>query len=163
MTYQRLLLELRFLIAKRMYDSHIVTKESKRSLRETFFHLSLKPDIIIYNCWMFRWTPTKRKLLGPGCAIINLSVRPSVCLSEVTSPGHTFSPLCPFWLILHLQSAFGWRVWSDLEPSWRSNIKVIAELPEKSLSRSYILSLWSKMAHTSPTECPWSKGVQWPW
>lgn len=98
------LLELRFLIAKRMYDSHIVTKESKRSLRETFFHLSLKPDIIIYNCWMFRWTPTKRKLLGPGCAIINLSIRPSVCLSEVTSPGILSLPFA------HSDSYFTCRV-----------------------------------------------------
>lgn len=35
------LLELRFLIAKRMYDSLIVTKEGKRSVRKTFFHLSV--------------------------------------------------------------------------------------------------------------------------
>lgn len=33
------------------------------------------------------------------------SVLPSICPSEISCPGHIFSPLDPIWLILHPQSA----------------------------------------------------------
>lgn len=40
----------------------------------------------------------------------------------------------------------------------RSKVKVLAELCEKSLSRSHILSPWSNLGHTSTTECLVSAG-----
>lgn len=82
-------------------------------------------------------------LLG-SCSVhlsVRLSVRPfvrpsiwpSIRLSALNllSGAYILFILRPILLILYPQSAFWYRVYSNIEPFWRSKVKVIAELYKK--------------------------------
>lgn len=80
-------------------------------------------------------------------------ISPSICPSEITCPGHTFSPLDPIWLNLTNKVPLGKRCAVTLKEVlslrlfwiWKFLLKIIR------------LSYWSNVAQSSPTECLWSK------
>lgn len=79
--------------------------------------------LLINNLGPAQWAPC-----GDHFASICLSFCPSNCLVEIAYPKHIFFLLGLIWLIPHPQSAFGYRLYSDLDQVSKSKVKVIEEL-----------------------------------
>lgn len=64
--------------------------------------------------------------------------------------------------LFHQLTKFGHQV-GKVTYILKSNVKVLAELYEKSMSEAYFPSLCASLAHISPTRCLWLKDMHWPW